>query len=170
MKRLLFLVPLVFLAACDQPASEPAKPATVDTAKIAADIRATDDAWKAAAKARDAAKVVTYWTDDATFMVSNMPLMKGRDAIKKFVEGSFADKNFSIDWTVDKLEVAASGDMAYETATETVTFTQGKKVGTGKAFATVVWKKQADGSWKAVIDQSTDLPAAAPAKAAPAKK
>jgi uncharacterized protein (TIGR02246 family) len=168
MKRLLFLAPLVFLAGCDQPAAEPAKPAAVDTAKVAADIRATDDQWRAAAKARDAAKVASFWSDDATLVMSGMPTVKGRENLNKFVEGAFKDKNFSIDWTVDKIEVAASGDMAYETVTETVTSTQGKKVITSHPIDTVIWKKQADGNWKAVLDQSTDVAAAA--SAAPAKK
>src|SRR6185312_2142383 len=141
MKRLLFLVPLVFLAACDQPASEPAKPA-VDPAKEATAVRAADDGWKAAAKARDAAKTASYWSDDATLMVSGVPPVTGKDAIKKFVEDSFKDKNFAIDWTADKIEVAASGDMGYETATETITMTQGKKVVTSKSRGVVVWKKQ----------------------------
>ncbi len=164
MKRLLWLGPLLLLAGCAEPASEPAKAASIDTAKVAADIRATDDAWKAAAKAKDAAKTATFWADDATIVMSNMPVVSGKANIQKFVEDSFKDKNFSIDWTADKIEVAASGDLAYETATETVTFSQRKKVGTVKAFGTVVWKKQADGGWKAVVDQSTDLPPAAPAK------
>lgn len=163
MKRLLFLAPIVFLAACAQPAAEPAKPA-VDPAKEAADIRKTDDDWKAAVKARDAAKTASYWSDDATLMIPGAPPITGKAAIQKFIDDTFKDKNFSIDWTADKLEVAASGDIAWESAVETMTSTQGKKVMTSKAEGVVVWKKQADGSWKAAWDQSTDLPAAAPAK------
>jgi ketosteroid isomerase-like protein len=54
--------------------------------------------------------------------------------------------------------------MAYETATETVTSTQGKKVVTSHPFGTVIWKKQADGSWKAVLDQSIEEAPAVPGK------
>ena len=164
MKRLMWLGPILLLAGCAQPAAEPVKPA-VDLAKEAATIRSADDAWKAAAKAKDVAKTVSYWADDATLIVPGFPAVVGKAAIQKFVEDSFKDKNFAIDWTADKIEVAESGDLAYETATETVTVTQGKKVVTMKQFGTVVWKKQADGSWKSIIDQGTDVSApASPAK------
>src|SRR4051812_8245095 len=105
MKRLLFLVPLLFLSECDQLyIAESAKPAAVDTAKVAADIRKTDDNWRAACKARDAAKVASFWSDDATLVMSGMPAVKGRADLDKFVTEAFKDKNFSIDWTVDKIE------------------------------------------------------------------
>ena len=159
MKRfLLLLVPLLLLAGCDQTKTEPAKP-TVDLAKEAADIRTTDDNWKAAVKARDAAKIASFWADDATLIVPGAPPVTGRANLQKFVEDTFKDKDFNITWVADKIEVAASGDMAYETAINTITAHAGKKLVTTKNFGTVVWKKQSDGSWKAVVDQSTELPA-----------
>src|SRR3954471_1229419 len=159
MKRLLFLAPILFLAACAQPAAEPTKPAA-DPAKEEAAIRATDDQWKAAIKSRDAAKTASFWADDAKLNFAGMPPMANHADILKFVEGAFKDKNFTVDWTTDKIEVAASGDLAYETAIETATSTQGKKVMTSKSRNIVIWKKQADGNWKAIIVQSTELPAA----------
>lgn len=164
MKRfLLLLVPLLLLAGCDQSKTEPAKPA-VDPAKEAADVRSTDDNWKAAVKTRDAAKVASFWSDDAILVVPGAPPVTGRANLQKFVEDSFKDKDFNIDWTADKIEVAASGDLGYETAHETLTMHQGKKLVTSQQFGMVVWKKQADGSWKAIVDEATALPAA-PAKA-----
>ena len=169
MKKLFYLAALVFLAGCAQPAQETAAKPAVDPAKEAADIRTTDDAWQAAIKARDVAKIASFWTDDVSFIVPGSGVITGRANLNKFAEDTFKDKNFNITWTVDKIEVAASGDLGYETATETITSTQGKKVVTSQGHGLVVWKKQADGSWKAVADQSTELPSAPPAKA-PAKK
>lgn len=96
------------------------------------------------------------------FVVPGSGVITGRANLNKFAEDTFKDKNFNITWTVDKIEVAASRDLAYETATETLTSTQGKKVVTSQGHGLVVWKKQADGSWKADADQSTELPPAAP--------
>ena len=164
MKRLLLLAPILFLAACAQPAAEPAKPA-VDIAKESAAIQKQSDDWKVAAKARDAAKTASFWSNDATLVEPGSPSpIVGHDALQKFVEEAFKDKNFSIDWTTTKIEVAASGDLAYETANETFTSTQGKKVMTSKVVGLVIWKKQADGSWKAVYDIG------APQAEAPMKK
>jgi uncharacterized protein (TIGR02246 family) len=168
MKRLLFLAPLLFLAGCAQPPAEPAKSAA-DPAKEEAAIRATDDQWQASIKARDAAKAASFWADDAQVILPGTGVMTGRAVFNKFAEDAFKDKNFNITWKTEKIEVAQSGDLAYQTATETVSSTQGKKVMTSQARGIVIWKKQGDGSWKAIVDQSIDLPAAAPMKAATKK-
>ena len=69
MKRLLFLLPFLFLAGCAQPTDQgTAKPA-VDPAKEEAAIRAIDDQWQAAIKARDAVKTASFWADDVQFVV-----------------------------------------------------------------------------------------------------
>src|SRR5438270_5848513 len=99
MKRLLFpgilfLAPILFLVGCAQP-TEPAKPAA-DPAKEEAAIRATDDQWLAAIKARDAAKAASFWTDDAKFAVPGSGLVTGRANLNKFVEDTFKDKNFNL--------------------------------------------------------------------------
>jgi uncharacterized protein (TIGR02246 family) len=162
-KLLLCLIPLLLLAGCDQSNSAPAKPAA-DPAKEEAAIRATDDQWQASIKARDAAKAASFWADDAQVVLPGTGVMTGRAAFNKFAEDAFKDKNFNITWKTEKIEVAQSGELAYQTATETVTSTQGKKAMTSQARGIVIWKKQDDGNWKAIVDQSVDIPAAAPMK------
>jgi ketosteroid isomerase-like protein len=75
---------------------------------------------------------------------------------------------FNIDWQIDRLEVARSGDLAYVIYTYQMALAdaQGKTVDDhGKDL--VVWKKQGDGSWKMVAESfNSDLPAVAPAKKA----
>ena len=64
------------------------------------------------------------------------------------------------------VEVARSGDIAYETSTYTLTMTdpKTKKPVTETGAGLVVWKKQADGSWKAHVDAPVSNPPAPPAK------
>jgi uncharacterized protein (TIGR02246 family) len=165
MKRLLFLAPILFLAACATPGPKTVEQ-TIDVAKEEAAIRATDDQWQASIKARDAVKAASFWADDAQVILPGTGVMTGRAAFNKFAEDAFKDKNFNITWKTEKIEVAQSGELAYQTATETVSSTQGKKVMTSQARGIVIWKKQGDGNWKAIVDQSVDLPAATPMKAA----
>jgi ketosteroid isomerase-like protein len=64
-----------------------------------------------------------------------------------------ADKNFALSFAPTKIEVARSGDLAYDIGDFSLTVTDPKgKAQTLKAKYVVVWGKQADGSWKAVVD------------------
>jgi ketosteroid isomerase-like protein len=67
-------------------------------------------------------------------------------------------------WTPTKVEAASSGDMVYETGTYLLHMKDAKgNPVTDKGKVLQVWKKQTDGSWKAVADMwSSDLPAVAP--------
>ena len=51
------------------------------------------------------------------------------------------------------VDVARSGDLAYETGTYDFAISDNKnKVNDEKGKYVVVWKKQDDGSWKAAVD------------------
>ena len=66
----------------------------------------------------------------------------------------------------DKVDVAKSGDLGYSQGTNTWTMTdpKTKKVLTGKGKYVTVFKKQADGNWKAVADIAIEDAPPAPAK------
>ena len=70
----------------------------------------------------------------------------------------------SINWQLSKVEVARSGDIAYGYGTYDMTFNdpKGKPVNDrGKILE--IWKKQADGNWKCIVDTwNTDTPLPAP--------
>src|SRR5260221_9281059 len=100
MKRLLLLAPVLFLAACAQPASEPAKSAA-DPAKEEAAIRAADDQWHATIKARDAVKAASFWADVVQFVVPDSFLVTCRANLNNFAEDTFKHKNFNITWKTD---------------------------------------------------------------------
>ncbi len=125
----------------------------VNVAEIEATIRSTDAQWLAAAKAHDTDKAASYWADDATILPPNAQPITGKQAIRGYVAGAFASPDFSISWNTDKVIVSSSGDMAYSTGSDQFTFrTPDNKLVTEHTNGIVVWKKQADGSWKAAID------------------
>ena len=59
-------------------------------------------------------------------------------------------------WTTEKIEVAQSGDLAYSTGTDRISMTgpDGKTISSDNR-AVVIWKKQADGSWRCIVDVMT---------------
>jgi uncharacterized protein (TIGR02246 family) len=139
-------------------------PPPVDTKGAEDAVRAASTAWSKAAASRDTATVGSYYADDAVVLPPNAPLVTGKDAAQKAWSAMLIPGN-SVQWTPVKVAVSSSGDMAYDRGTYTASMTgaDGKVMSdTGKYLC--VWKKQADGSWKAIEDSwNSDLPAGAPA-------
>ena len=69
------------------------------------------------------------------------------------VEGSFKTPGFQISWEPESAEISKSGDLGYliEHDDMTMNDSTGKPI-TQHYNSVTVWKKQADGSWKNVVD------------------
>lgn len=149
----------VAVAGC-QPAATP-----VDSAKIEAQLRQTEAEWNKAYAGRDAAAVANFYSDDAALANPFAPLSTGKEAIAKDNKTFAADPNMSVEFASDRVQVAASGDMAYTRGHYTMTMTdpETRKPVTGKGNYLTVWQKQADGSWRVVEDFITPGPPAAAA-------
>ena len=147
---------LVFaVTGCQRPAPQVADTRAADEAAIRA---ACDDQIKAVA-AMDVAKAVSSYTDDAVFMSPDAPPIQGKADIQKTFEAMLKDKpEFSVD--APKIEVAKSGDLAYEWITGKMAVKDKKgKVNETTFKSLTVWKKQADGSWKMIVDTFIPGPA-----------
>jgi len=153
----------VLLAGC---ASAP-PPAPPDTrAADAQAIRDVETAWVQAFAAKDLDKIAAFHADDASLLVPDAPVINGKAAIKAALKPMLEDKNFSITWASDKVDVAKSGDLGYSQGTITRTFSdpKTKKVLTMKGKYVIVFKKQTDGGWKAVANIANEDAPPAPAK------
>jgi uncharacterized protein (TIGR02246 family) len=148
---------LLIASACNQ--QTPADTRAADERAI----REIEAQWARTAAANDLDGCVSYYSDDASILPPNAPIVSGKQAIRA-VWASVLGPGDSLSWRVSKVEVSRSGDLAY--AMGVYQFTQkdpqGKPV-TDHGKTLEVWKKQADGKWKAVADSfSSDLPPAPP--------
>lgn len=112
-----------------------------------------DEEWSAAAGRRDVEKVASFYTEDAVAYPPNEPVCVGRDAAKKVWAAYLSEPSFNISWKSTHAEIARSGELGFTSGTFEDSFKgpDGKMVHeTGKFLC--VWKKQADGSWKAIHD------------------
>ena len=119
--------------------------------------------WSKTAAANDLEGTVSYYSDDATLLPPNEPMAKGKQAIRASWAALLVP-GVSVSWQVSKVEVSRSGDLAYLIGVYVVTMKdpQGKPA-TDHGKLLEVWKKQADGKWKAVADTyNSDLPMPAP--------
>ena len=142
----------ITLACSEQTAQKPAAPPDTRKADEAA-IRAASADWSKASLAKDLDKATSYYAEDAIFFVNNGARVKGKDAIKMAWKSELATPGPGLSFETTYVEVARSGDLAYEYGTydEKTEVTKGK-VKDEKGKYVVVWKKQPDGSWKAVAD------------------
>ena len=108
----------------------------------------------AALQAKDEAKVASYYAPDAVLATPGRPAVTGVEAVSMAIRNDMADPNFKLSVSDEKIDVAASGDLAYRRVSLKVTYTnpQTKQVENATATALTIFRKQADGSWKVVED------------------
>jgi uncharacterized protein (TIGR02246 family) len=157
--RIPLLAAAVALAACAQPPVPSALPDTRAADEGA--IRAIIEGWSAAAQAKDAAQFVSVYADDAVVMLAGVPDIRGLAAIREGISAMMQDPGFGLSFEADRIEVARSGDLAYETGSYSMTMTgPDEKPATETGHYVVVWRKGPDGAWKVVVDAPVSGPPA----------
>ena len=139
-------------AGCAQSSLDPA----AESSKLAQ----RDADWSSASfEGKDIDRIVSYWSDDAHVLQPGLPPIDGKAAIRAFVTASLKIPGFKIHWVSDKPVLSPDGTMAYmlgnvETtapgANGTLQSTHGRGV--------TVWRRDADGVWRCVVDISNDAP------------
>ncbi|HTC76347.1 MAG TPA: SgcJ/EcaC family oxidoreductase [Edaphobacter sp.] len=133
-----------------------------------ADVKAVQDneaQWNQDWAAKDQDKIVAHYADDAVLMVSGTPSSSGKEAINAALKQMTSDPALSLKFHASKVEVAKSGDVAYTQGTYTLTLTdpQTKQLINDHGSYVTTYRKQLDGSWKAVADIATsEVPPPAP--------
>lgn len=102
----------------------------------------------------DAGRIADHYADDGNLMVPNSPAMTGKDSIGKGMKGALADPNWSLALQPVQVEVSRGNDLGYTRGTYVLTATDQatSKAVTEKGRFVAIFRKQADGSWKAVQD------------------
>lgn len=125
-------------------------------------IRDNEAAWAKDWQAKDLEKIVSHYAPDASLLVTDVPVMKGTDAIKGGIGPLLKDPHLSLVFSPTAIVIAKGGDMAYTQGVYTMTYTEPKTGATliEKGKYVTVYQKQDDGTWKAVEDvDNADAPA-----------
>lgn len=151
-QKLKLFVMLICFAGCGQQ--------NVDTKAEGEKLMQLSRDWSTSAATGNIDSTLSYWADDAVVMSPGQPALKGKQAIRAMVEGSSKIPGFKISWEPKTVSVSKSGDMAYMTEETQITMNDSL----GKPFtetnkAVTVWRKEADGKWKNVIDTWNANPA-----------
>ncbi|HEY5070822.1 MAG TPA: DUF4440 domain-containing protein [Caulobacteraceae bacterium] len=159
--RVLFCASATALAFACTPVTTPQKP-QVDTAKIVDAIKTDEVHWNADWAAKDVAKIVAHYAPDAVEMDPSASPAVATAGIEADTRQAVADPGYTLTFSSDKVDVAASGDLAaaHGTYKQTSTDPKTKAVVTESGSYVTVYKPRPDGVWKAVWDISTPGPPA----------
>ena len=128
-------------------------PKAADPVAEADAVMRTSREWSQVAASGDLEATLTYWAEDAVMMAPGQPPIRGRSAIRAFLESTTDIPGFTVRWEPLEAHVSESGDMAYLLERNEFSFldSTGARV-TESNKAVTIWRKQEDGSWKNVVD------------------
>ena len=103
---------------------------------------------------KDADRIAAHYADNGNVIIPNAPMMTGKDAIGKGMKEALADPNWSLALQPVQVEVSKGGDLGYTRGAYVLTATDpaSKKAITEKGRFIAIFRKGADGTWKAVED------------------
>ena len=140
----------LLLVGCDRPARK----GPVDTAKIVDAIKTDEVHWNADWKSGDAARLAAHFAPNAVVMSSGSPPLVGTAAIQSATSQLIGQPGFAFAFVSDRVDVAASGDLAASRGSYRMT-TEDPKTGDAVTEAgsyVTVYKPGANGVWRAVWD------------------
>ncbi len=116
-------------------------------------IQETAAAWSKAAGAKELDRCLSFYTEDASVLPFNAPIAEGKDQIRNVWSHLMSNPGYSLRFGPTKIQVAQSGDLAYEIGTFDLTLAnEPGKSNAMRGKYVVAWKKQASGEWKAAAD------------------
>jgi len=112
---------------------------------------AADKAWSNAAIAKNVNGVASFYAEDGIAYPPNEPIAVGQTAARKVWANYFADPSFEISWQTTSAGVARDIGWTAGTYKDSFKRQDGKTVVEIGKYLTV-WRKGADGKWKAIHD------------------
>ena len=157
MRRTALAVGFLLLGAAgcnfDSAKSSTASASSTPSGREADVLMQTSRDWAKAAASGDLERILSYWADDAIVLEPDQHAHIGKAAIRQMVEGSMKIPKFSITWGPESAVISTGGDMGYLIEHNRITFADSTgKVLTQFGKGVSIWRKDASGAWKCVVD------------------
>lgn len=145
---------MVLVSACADPQPR------VDVEAEEAELMRLSREWSSVAGTGDMEATLAYWAEDATMMAPGQPPIRGKQAIRDYLESTSSIPGFTVRWEPLEAHVAASGDLAYLVERNQLSYqdSTGARITESNKVVTV-WRKDS-GDWKNIIDMWNADPAA----------
>ena len=143
---------ILFAAGCNVPAKTaeaPAEAAKPDMVAIKGEIQAIETDWAAASNAKDVAKVMAFYADDAVEMNDDEPMYVGKAAIQQSLAKTWATRKSATTVSFETMDVYGDSNTVTEVGKTTTKNAAGKVVSSGKYVG--VFEKR-DGRYVCIRD------------------
>lgn len=96
---------------------------------------------------------LAYFAENGSMLPQSGPPTTGHEAIRKAMEPAFANPDFSLRWQPTRAEILIPSELGYTVGrfVRKTKDAEGKTVVVRGTYVSL-WKRQADGSWKIVLD------------------
>jgi ketosteroid isomerase-like protein len=113
-----------------------------------------DAEWAAlASEGGDIERILSFWTNDAVVLAPNLPEVKGKDALREYVQGSLQIPGFNITWSSTDATFSPDGNLGYLFSKNVVTMNDPDgRAEITEGRAVTIWRKEPDGEWRCVVD------------------
>jgi uncharacterized protein (TIGR02246 family) len=163
MRKLLFVIPLVFLVCSSfgyQRAEKVDKQSSVEVQADVEAIKKLSDEYGAMVTAGDAEGFLDLFTDDAVLMPPNHKMIDGKEEIRPLVQAILKNaKETELVEITTPSEIRVFGDWAFDLGITTFK-SKGKPLEETNKYIRI-WQKLADGSWKlarVIFNSNNPLP------------
>lgn len=148
-------VSLSFLAVCLLAAGCRQAPSTADSIQ---QIRAAEAGMFQAIQSRDVDKTLSFYSENLSALYDGFPPIHDLTALRADYKEFLGDPNFA--FQAQDTRADASGDLGYTEGSLSYSYTDpaSNKAAHFSGSYVMVWKRQGDGSWKAVEDIGTSGP------------
>ena len=148
--RFSLLIILAAISACAtaMAQTESATNKQTEMTLVAQQIEATNRKMEEAFKKNDMSTVARFYADDATMFYSRGQKIHGREAIDRYWMGIKEPK----DWKLQVVEIGGDKDTVYQVGKSTLTSGTAGKQGTYVCDFVLIWKRQADNTYKIHVD------------------
>ncbi len=138
----------LLLMSCSSEPSSTTREANIESLTAAA------LAYQAAASAKDADAVVAMYDQSAIMIPPNAAIVdEGLSGVQNYQFGFIVTPGVELDFDLIRVEVSESGDIGWTFSLGDITINRdGQEPGRDIVRDFHTWKRQADGSWKIVVD------------------
>ena len=114
-----------------------------------------DKDWADACASKSVDRMIAFYDKEAIFSSADGTTIRDRGELRNLWIEQFSLPNYSLTWQAIDVKVAKAGDLGYTSGKWDMQWTSetGKLVKLHGSYV-AVWKKQADGSWKVLVDKS----------------